>query len=144
MRTFIKIIMWLLAAGVVFAAVYFSKNGQPAAEPATEEIRALVSVDQQAQGKVFVCYHDVYALDERTDSTAVKIGNFPTKWDVDTRLVKRKKPVRLLLPGKGDFPKQRLLKILRPEEGNSNVAVIWDVVRDDETCKIYDFSQVPG
>lgn len=140
---FTKVLLVIGFLAVLAFAVWKIAQGETEqAQPANTEIRTLLPEQAQA-GKVFVCYYNIYTLEERTDSTAIKLANFGTVWDVDTRTVPRKKPFYTALPGKGQFPKEKLLRIIPPEEGNDKVTYILDVDRIDSTCKIYDFTQAP-
>lgn len=139
---FTKILLTLGFFGVLAFAIHkIIQSEKEPAQPASSEVRALMP---SQSGKVFVCYYDISTLEERTDSTAIQIANFGTVWDIDTRTVPRTKPFRTLLPGKGEFPKEKLLKIVPPEDGNDKVIYILDVERIKSTCKIYDFSELPG
>lgn len=113
----------------------------PADAVASTQMRSL---QLKQKGKVFICYHDIYTLEQRVDSTAIQIGNFPVVWDVDTSMVSREKPFRTPLPGKGEFPKDKLLKIVPPEGDNEAVLYILESRRLKETCQMYEFSQLPG
>ena len=78
MKTLVKIALWMLAAGVVFAAVYFFTRTaeQPQEEPlaATPGVLSLFNETPLPDRPLVICKYTVQAVEEAPRQ--VKFGNF--------------------------------------------------------------------
>jgi hypothetical protein len=128
---------------IAFAAFKLYK-GYKGEEAPTEELREMVSplmgqlgIMGDNQRKVIICWYEIRAVEELTDTTIYKAGNFEIV-DIDIDRYWQTKTFKHPLPTK--WPEDiDLVNVVPPENDRAKVVAIASVEKLGR-CRVYDFT----
>jgi hypothetical protein len=108
--------------------------------PVTEYDVDGVRIEQQ---KFIACFYEADAFEMKTDTTEIKIGNFPVVLDIDVDYYMAPVKTVFVFPGKRMPTSEIVAPTLEPYLKGATVVSIHNIVRLNESCKVYDLEPSP-